>query len=303
MINKIITNVVLGSTRLGGGMIGLTMHPLATAKPLPKEQPKYDDEATEKLKVLRWTMDFKKCMEFLKGEGKNADPNVSVGNEHKWSNSDKFYPGITLLEEAILHGSLEDVRMLISNKNVRGIDLEIQEYDPDYRPGTPGPKYSRTLMHTAVASPEEMENRWNQQFRDIKSWMESEYADLTTKYPDLITKKDPNLEDHKLSDPHASEEIVQFLIDAFKEREKEWVLKVNEKNPIHNKYKKTTPLDLVEDYLNPENVKNYTGKKKENYEKHKEEYMRIRDLLKKTLDDIDKTEGSMGYQRYMMSLH
>jgi hypothetical protein len=56
---------------------------------------------------------------------------------------------------------------------------------------------------------------------------------------------------------------------------------------IHkNRNKNTTPLDLVEDYLNPENVKNYKGKEKESYEKHKEEYMRIRDLLQKTLDDI-----------------
>jgi hypothetical protein len=294
MTNKIITNIVLGSTFLGGNTISLATHPFAMAKPPQKEQPKYDAKATEKLKVLRWTMDFKKCMEFLKGEGKNANPNVSLADGEQWS--DKLYPGITLLEEAILHGSLEDVRMLVANKNVRGID------DLDDRPIKDRPMYSHTLMHTAVASPEEMEKRWIQQFRMIKSWRKPD-TDSMNKYPDLITKKDPSLEDHKLSDPHASEEIVQFLIDAFKEREEEWVLKVDEKDFIHNKYKHTTPLDLVEDYLNPKNVENYRGKEKENYEKHKEEYMRIRDLLKKTLDDIEKTEGSMGYRRYMMSLH
>jgi hypothetical protein len=78
---------------------------------------------------------------------------------------------------------------------------------------------------------------------------------------------------------------VQCLIDAFKERKRERklkrVLKMHEK-----KHKNTTPLDLVEDYLKPENVEKYTGKEKESYEKHKEEYERIRNLLKKTLDDI-----------------
>jgi hypothetical protein len=298
MTNKIITNIVLGSTFLGGNTISLATHPFAMAKAPQKEQPKYDAKATEKLGVLGWTMDFKKCMEFLKGEGKNADPNVPVGGQ--WN--DQLFSGITLLEEAILQGSLEDVRMLVSNKNVRGIDRRVRAFDPDYRRETPGLKYGRTLMHTAVASPEEMEKRWNQQFRNIKTWMENN-KDLISKYPDLITKEGPSLEDHKLSDPHASEEIVQCLIDAFKEREKEWVLKVDEKNLILNKYKKTTPLDLIEDYLNPKNVANYRGKEKENYEKYKEEYMRIRDLLKKTLEDLEKTGGSMGYQRHMISPH
>jgi hypothetical protein len=264
MANKIITNVVLGSTLLGGGMI--VLHPLAMAQP-PKEQPTYDDKATERLKVLRWGMDFKKCMEFLRGEGKNADPNVSVGGVDRLSSSGRLYSGITLLEEAILHGSLDDVRMLVSNKNVRGIDQREQAFDPLYRPMQDGPKYSHALMHTAVASPQEMEKRWNVQFRAIKSVRGTD-ANLSS------------LEDHKPSDLHASAEIVQFLIDVLKERKKERLLKIHK-----NRDKKTTPLDLVKDYLNPRNVKNYRGKERESYEKHKEEYMRIRDLLQKAQDE------------------
>jgi hypothetical protein len=203
MINKIITNVVLGSTLLGGGMIGLTTHPLAMAQPPPKEQPKYDDKATEHLKVLRWSMDFKKCMEFLKTEGKNADPTVSVGYE--WNHlgtSGRLYPGITLLEEAILNGSLEDVRMLISHKNVRGIDLEEMEWDPQNLNREGKLEYGHTLIHTAVASPEEMEKRWKKHFGAIKSGMETDakgaklidkYPDVTAQYPELITKKRPQL--------------------------------------------------------------------------------------------------------------
>jgi hypothetical protein len=289
MINKIITNVVLGSTFLGGGMIGLTTYPLAAAKP-PKELPTYDDEATKKLKALRLNMDLKKCMEFLRGEGKNADPNVSVGGVDRLSSSGRLYSGITLLEEAILHGSLEDVRMLANSKNIRGIDRRVRGFDPNYKPMQGGPKYVHTLMHTAVASPQEMEKRWNVQFRAIKS-VKGRDANLSS------------LEKHKPSDLHASAEIVQCLIDAFKKREKEWVLKVNEKDPKGNRDKKTTPLDLVKDYLNPKNVENYRGKERESYEKHKEEYMRIRDLLQKTEDDLRESGGSRGYQIYMMSLH
>jgi hypothetical protein len=184
-------------------MIALTTPPLAAAEPFPKEQPTYDDEATKQLKALRLTMDFKKCMEFLKGEGKNADPNVSVGTDLTYS-----YIGITLLEEAILHGSLEDVRMLVSNKNVWGIDRGEQEFDPTYDSRESRSKCSHALMHTAVASPQEMEKRWNVQFRAIKS----------------VSRIDANLsslEDHKPSDLHASAEIVQCLIDVFKERKKE----------------------------------------------------------------------------------
>jgi hypothetical protein len=280
-------------------MIGLTTYPLAMAQP-PKEQPKYDDGATERLRVLRWNRDFKKCMEFLRGEGKNADPNVSV-DKCRWdsdTDSDALYQGITLLEEAILHGSLEDVRMLANNKNVWGIDVEELGIDPTYSHFGGESKCSHTLMHTAVASPKEMEKRWNVQFRAIKDGMKT-YANLIKKYPDLITK----LEEHKPPDLHASAEIVQCLIDAFKKREKEWVLKVHEKSPRHNSRKSTTPLDLVKDYLNPRNVKNYTGKEKESYEKHKEEYTRIRDLLQKTEDDLRESGGSRGYQIYMMSRH
>jgi hypothetical protein len=268
-------------------MIALTTHPLAMAKPR-KEQPTYDDKATEQLKALRLNMDFKGCMEFLKGEGQNADPNVSVGGVDRLSSSGRLYSGITLLEEAILHGSLEDVQTLVNSKNIRGIDRRVRGLDLDYRHIKSGPKYVHTLMHTAIASPQEMEKRWNVQFRAIKSVREID-ANLSS------------LEDHKPSDLHASAEIVQFLIDVFKEREKEWVLKVKEKNPNNNKYKNTTPLDLVKDYLNPENVKKYTGKEKESYEKHKEEYMRIRDLLQKTEDDLRESGGSRGYEIRMMS--
>ncbi|MDR1591251.1 MAG: hypothetical protein LBR92_04650 [Puniceicoccales bacterium] len=285
MVNKIITNVVLGSTLLGGGMIGLTTHPLAAAQPL-KEQPKYDNKATERLRVLRWTRNFKKCMEFLKGEGKNADPNVSV-DKCRWdsdTDGNTFYQGITLLEEAILHRSLEDVRMLVSNRNVWGIDLGEQEFDPTYSYLRNEPKCSHTLMHTAVASPEEMEMRWNIQFRAIKAGMKT-YAHLVDEYSDLIKKEGPNPEDYKPSDLHASAEIVQFLIDVFKERKKGWVLKVHKRRPRFNSHKSTTPLDLVKDYLNPRNVENYRRKKKENYEKHKEEYMRIEKLLKETQNE------------------
>jgi hypothetical protein len=297
MINKIITNVVLGSTFLGGGMIGLTTHLLATAE--SPEQPNYEEEATEHLKVLRWDMDLKKCMEFLNGEGKNANPNVSVGTDLCHS-----YIGITLLEEAILHGSLEDVRMLVSNKNVRGIDLGEVEGEPqDRNHETYKLDYGHTLMHIAVASPQEMEKCWDQHFRATENGRRM-YANLLTKYPGLIPTKAPSSKDRKPSDLHASEEIVQFLIDAFKEYEKEWVvLDIDEKNPIHNRHKKTTPLDLVKDYLKPENVKNYTEKERESYEKHKEEYMHIRDLLQKTKDDISESGGSTGYQNYKMSLH
>jgi hypothetical protein len=220
-------------------------------------------------------------MEFLKGEGKNADPNVSVGTD--WRHS---YIGITLLEEAILHGSLEDVRMLVSNKNVRGIDIKEVEGDPQDL------NYGHTLMHTAVASPQEMEERWEKQSRAIEDGRIT-YRSLIAEHSDLTESECPSLKDRKPSDPHASEEIVQFLIDAFKERKKERVLETDQKNPIDNNHRNTTPLDLVEDYLNPKNVKNYTGKKKESYEKHKEEYMRIRDLLKKTQDDMNKFKESL----------
>jgi hypothetical protein len=227
-------------------------------------------------------------MEFLNDEGKNADPNVSVGGLDRLSSSGRLYSGITLLEEAILHGSLEDVQTLVNSKNIRGIDRRVRGFDSDYRHIKGGPKYVHTLMHTAVASPQEMEKRWNVQFRAIKSVRGTD-ANLSS------------LEKHKPPDLHASAEIVQCLINVFKEREKEWVLKVNEKDPKGNRYKNTTPLDLVKDYLDPKNVENYRGKERESYEKHKEEYMRIRDLLQKTEDDLRESGGSRGYEIHMMS--
>jgi hypothetical protein len=135
-------------------------------------------------------------------------------------------------------------------------------------------------MHTAVASPQEMEKRWNIHSKVVQNGRKL-HGGLIDSYPNLIPTEVPGLEDHKPSDLHASAEIVQFLINAFKERKKERLLKIQK-----NRDKKTTPLDLVKDYLDPKNVENYKGKEKESYEKHKEEYMRIRDLLQKTLDDI-----------------
>jgi hypothetical protein len=230
-------------------------------------------------------------MEFLRGEGKNADPNVSAGIDWTYS-----YVGITLLEEAILHRSLEDVRMLVSNKNVRGIDLQEAKWNPqndDPEDKSGKIKYGHTLMHSAIASPQEMEKCWERHFKNIQYGRET-YPGLTTKYP--------NLKEHKPSDLHASAEIVQLLIDAFKEREKEWVvLEIHEKNPKYNNQKDTTPLDLVKNYLDPENVKNYKGKERESYEKYEEEYIRIRNLLQKTQNDIRESGGSRGYEIRMMS--
>ncbi|MDR2371876.1 MAG: hypothetical protein LBD60_01880 [Puniceicoccales bacterium] len=64
--------------------------------------------------------------------------------------------------------------MLVNSKNIRGID------NLDDRPAEGNLKYAHALMHTAVASPQEMEKRWKKhkeeymRIRDLLQKIEEE---------------------------------------------------------------------------------------------------------------------------------
>ncbi|MDR1434810.1 MAG: hypothetical protein LBI77_00175, partial [Puniceicoccales bacterium] len=177
---KLMKNLIAGSLFLGGSAIFTTQ--IQATQPVSgavQNIHKYDQEATEKLRKLRFEivtpLDERtrvECMRLIREE--KADPNVEVGT-------------LTLLEEAILRGLFGEVKILIK----KGADVyKITNHDVDRdENGKVKNEYGRTLFHLAVYGPEKMQKLLNQYKEEKKEEYMSKHAKEWKGFP---IKKDPN---------------------------------------------------------------------------------------------------------------